>query len=74
MRIEISPPEIVALTKLYLRENLTGGSLHIVLDDGNTEDDHVKWCEEHAIKEGDPAGAFLARALLLLPEDERWIS
>lgn len=27
--------------------NGVGGALHIVLDDGNTEDHHIKWCIEN---------------------------
>lgn len=28
-----------------------GGALHIVLDDYNIEDDHIKWCLDKSIKE-----------------------
>ncbi len=28
-----------------------GGALHIVLDDGNTEDCHITWCLMHSIPE-----------------------
>lgn len=28
-----------------------GGMLHIVLDDGNLEDDHIQWCIEYCNRE-----------------------
>lgn len=49
--------------------NGVGGSLHIVLDDGNHERDSVQFCLNWAIREGDKAGEALARALLALPDD-----
>lgn len=49
--------------------NSVGGSLHIVLDDGNHERDSVQFCLNWAIREGDKAGEALARALLALPDD-----
>lgn len=36
------------IAQIYAR-NGVGGALHIVLDDGNTEDHHIKWCIEHAL-------------------------
>lgn len=34
------------IAQIYER-NGVGGALHIVLDDGNTEDHHIKWCIEN---------------------------
>jgi hypothetical protein len=51
--------------------NSTGGYLHIVLDDGNTEADHVLWCLREAEKAGDADGVALAEQLLMLDQDER---
>lgn len=34
------------IAKIYERDGV-GGALHIVLDDGNTEDHHIKWSIEH---------------------------
>ena len=34
------------IAQIYAR-NGVGGALHIVLDDGNTEDHHIKWCIEN---------------------------
>lgn len=34
------------IAQIYERDGV-GGALHIVLDDGNTEDHHIKWSIEH---------------------------
>jgi hypothetical protein len=36
-------PEVLPLVRAYYRkpENIVGGSLHLVLDDANVEDQHV---------------------------------
>lgn len=51
--------------------NITGGSLHIVLDDGNLETEHVEWCVRWAAEKNDPDGVFLARLLLKFTDAER---
>ena len=34
--------------KIYAHPNgCAGGPLHIVLDDGNFEDQHIQWCIDH---------------------------
>lgn len=45
--------EVLKLVK-YLYEDLgecCGGLLHIVLDDGNLDDDDIQWCLNHCNKE-----------------------
>jgi hypothetical protein len=44
--------------------NGAGGSLHIVLDDGNIETGHIKYCREYAVERGDWRGVLIADALL----------
>lgn len=51
---------------------MSGGSLHIILEDGNFEDEHVDWCIKYATEEGDGFGVLLATMLRVMPEDERW--
>lgn len=51
--------------------NCVGGKLHIVLDDDNFEDEHVRWCREEAEKAGDVDAMFMADVLLLYTEEER---
>jgi hypothetical protein len=55
-----------------------GGGLHIVLDDGNVEDHHIKWCIEEAIPTypwadtiGQRACMECARLLLETPLEDR---
>lgn len=52
--------------------NICGGNLHIVLDDDNLEDEHVKWCRAEAEKANDQDAMFMADVLLLYTEDERF--
>ena len=35
---------ILLCKEVYEKNNGSGGELHIVLDDGNTEDRHLIWC------------------------------
>lgn len=51
--------------------NGAGGSLHIVLDDGNVEDSHVDFCIQFAIEREDPFGKWLARVLRLMSTTQR---
>lgn len=51
--------------------NITGGKLHIVLDDGNAETHHVEWCLQQATQAGKADAMFLAELLLQFTEDER---
>lgn len=37
------------IAQIYARDGV-GGALHIVLDDGNTEDHHIEWCLEHNMR------------------------
>ena len=52
--------------------NGAGGSLHIVLDDGNVEDHSVQFCREYAGKEGDALGAAMADLLMRLSPAMRY--
>lgn len=52
--------------------NGAGGSLHVVLDDGNYEREHVEFCRQYAAERNDLAGVQLADMLLSLTEDERY--
>lgn len=54
-----------------LEGNICGGSLHVVLDDGNLETRSVQHCLEYATKQNDADGAFLADLLLRFTEAER---
>lgn len=59
-------PEVAPLIAAYYAKpgNEVGGSLHIVLDDGNIERYHVEFCRRYAEEHNDPDGAALAEILL----------
>lgn len=65
--------EVVEMAHAYYRldGNGVGGSLHIVLDDGNIGRSHVTWCEGYACGARDEPGIQLAAALLRLTRKER---
>ncbi|OGO11234.1 MAG: hypothetical protein A2Y53_07615 [Chloroflexi bacterium RBG_16_47_49] len=66
-------PELVPLIKKYYAKpgNGVGGSLHIVLEDGNTQDVHVNKCLEWAKEQGDIDGIVLAELLLKMTRTQR---
>lgn len=45
--------ETVELIKQIYEKYPSGGALHIVLDDGNTEDYHILWCIQNSIPNRD---------------------
>lgn len=47
------------------------GSLHIVLSDGNINDDDIEFCYKYAVEKGDIVGAYLASQLIRVPYEER---
>lgn len=51
--------------------NGAGGSLHIVFDDYNVDDDSVRFCITHAIEKNDQNGVKLARLLLQMSKSQR---
>lgn len=55
----------------WLPGNDDGGSLHIVLEDGNYEDRNVRYCLRWAQEHGDVFGARLALALLAHSRTQR---
>jgi hypothetical protein len=66
-------PEVAPIVWDYghLPGNGCGGSLHIVLDDENIEDEHVRFCIDYALANGDLAGARLGAVLLSMSKTQR---
>lgn len=64
--------QMTAFAKFYIEElgNVVGGSLHIVLSDGNVGLGHVEFCLIEAEKKEDWVGVALAKVLLELTESE----
>lgn len=59
-------PEMLPLVNLLysLPGHGAGGCLHIVLDDGNLETEHIEWCLAHARKVGCKLCAVVAWVML----------
>ena len=66
-------PDVLPIAKAYLAKpgNAVGGSLHIVLDDGNVQDSHVDHCIERARERGDEDGVLLATLLRQMSRTQR---
>lgn len=64
-------PEVARFARAYYNDHGVGGSLHIVLDDGNLEDSSVQFCIERAEERGDAPGAELGRMLLQMTLTQR---
>lgn len=69
-------PEIVPLIEAYYQkpENWVGGSLHVVLDDYNLDDDCIKHCRDLAAERGDADGVALSTALLQMTPTQRRVA
>lgn len=57
-----------SVIEAYYERNVTGGSLHIVLDDGNWRRDHIEFCLEWARNHDDPVGEAISKLLLRAPD------
>lgn len=70
---QITVPKLIEECKKYykLPNNSVGGSLHIVLDDGNLEDSHIKYCIGYAKENGDSEGVLLGQILLKATKTQR---
>jgi hypothetical protein len=66
-------PEVQPLVEAYraLPGNIVGGSLHVVLDDGNVDDKSIGYCLNAAREDGDEDGAAIAQVLLRMSKTQR---
>jgi hypothetical protein len=66
-------PEVLPLVRAYYEKpgNSVGGNLHIVLEDGNVDDSHVRACLEWAQAAGDADAVALATLLLRMSRTQR---
>lgn len=72
-REKINIDQILPIILFYytLPLNGAGGSLHIVLDDGNVDDGHIEYCIKRANEKGDELGVYLGKALLTMSKTQR---
>lgn len=61
----------ILISEFYNSGNITGGVLHIVLDDGNIEDHHIIWCRDRAVEREDWDAVEIANRLLKLTYEQR---
>lgn len=66
-------PEVLPLVNAYyaMPGNGVGGSLHVVLEEGNVRDGDVEFCRQIAIDDDDPEGVVLAEILLRMSRTQR---
>jgi hypothetical protein len=55
--------EFISIVAEYYKSNPTGGSLHIVLDDGNLESSSIQWCAGYAYGLKDDVGNDIANLM-----------
>ena len=55
--------DFMKLCREYYMEHCTGGSLHIVLDDGNLAKHHIDWSAGYACGANDEAGSDIANLM-----------
>jgi len=63
--------EFIGMVKEYYIDEPCGGSLHIVLDDGNIDKDSVRWCAGYACGANDDIGSDLANLMLHMNYNQR---
>lgn len=51
-------------------DNMSGGNLHIALDDGNLSEGNIHFCQEEAEQNNDSFGIFLCRLMREFTEEE----
>jgi len=51
--------------------NECGGSLHVILEDNNIDDCHVRYCQKYATERNDILGIELAEKLLFMSKTQR---
>lgn len=66
-------PDVLPRLRAYVEQegNWAGGSLHIVIDDGNITDSDVAYCREWSRRRGDAEGEALAEILLRMSLTQR---
>lgn len=67
----VTVPEVVDVFRRYWTRFPTWGSLHIVLEDSNLDDESVAFCYGYAREHGDREGVALARICEYLTPTQR---
>jgi hypothetical protein len=69
----LTVPDVLPMVREYVAKpgNMGGGSLHMVLDDGNWDDGSVRFCINWAAERGDVEGFDLGLILLTMSKTQR---
>lgn len=72
-RFEEKPtiPDVLPEMVRFMREHPVGGKLHIVIDDGNFDDESMRYSLERAIAEQDAAALSLAEKMIRMSITQR---
>jgi len=62
---------VMKLCKDYYQDHPSGGSLHIVLDDGNLKKSSIQFCEGYACGREDKQGSQIASLMLWMTYKQR---
>lgn len=54
-----------------IKENVCGGNLHIMLDDGNLNDRDIIWCYDHCEGKKDYLGMLICSLMIQVDETDR---
>lgn len=68
---KITVPEVRPLARHVYERHPLGCCLHIVLDDDNVKDDHIRFCIDQAVREGHGDCETLARLMLRMTRSQR---
>ncbi len=70
---KITVPQVLSLVKAFYQKegNGCGGNLHIVLDDGNIEDEHILFCLRQCEAKSDTDGIILCNLLQRMSKTQR---
>lgn len=63
--------EVKPLVDLLYQRNSVGCCLHVVLDDGNIDDQSVAWCRDEAQRQGHADCFLLANTMLEMSRTQR---
>ncbi len=64
-------PDVMPLVWAYYVKHAAGGHCHIALDDGNLDDDSLKFCLRECEYAGDENGAAIMKLMLQMTRTQR---
>lgn len=60
------------IARYYAKDgNGVGGNLHVILDDGNVNNEHIDFCRKQCARNGDVDGLAILDVIAAMPEEDR---